>query len=29
MKQYNKTSTQGLELLMVNNVVYNSLNPNW
>ena len=29
MKQYNKTSTQGLELLMFNNAVYNSSNPNW
>ena len=29
MKQYNKTSTQGLELLMFNNAVYNSLNLSW
>ena len=29
MKQYNKTSTQSLELLMFNNAVHNSLNPNW
>ena len=29
MKQCNKTSTKGLELLMFNNAVYDSLNPNW